>query len=86
MLYERVSPKYISYMVGKAKSRLTFLYLCKKHEKNLQALLKVRKTCSTHHSTTSFEYIKVKMKIEEDFRLNGVTSQMVQAVFRALGV
>jgi hypothetical protein len=86
MLYDRVSLKYISYMVGEAKRKVIFMYLCKKHERNFQALLKVRKTCNTHHSATSFEYLKVKMHIEEDFRLNGVSGQMVHVLFNSIGV
>jgi hypothetical protein len=86
MLYDRVSTKYISFMVGEAKRKLTLQYLCKKHERTLKTLKLARSKFSKQHFRPSFEYVKAQMYVEEDFRLNGYPAQMVREVFRVLGV
>jgi len=86
MIYDRVSPKYISYMVGEAKMKLKCQYLCKKHGKTLETMKQARKRASKVNFRPSFEYVKAKMYIEEDFRLNGFSGQTVRKLFEGLGV
>ena len=86
MIYDRVSPKYISYMVGEAKMKLKCQYLCKKHDRTLKTLKLARKKVSKERVKPSFEYVKAKMYIEEDFRLNGFSGQTIRKLFEGLGV
>ena len=81
-MYAQTCKKFISFMTGAAKTRLTLIMLIRKHSYRLHQL----KRNNNGQSKLSDEWNRHKMIVLEDFLSNGMPQEIVNVIFAKMDI
>ena len=79
-MYAQTSKKFISFMTGDAKTRLTLIMLIRKHSYRLHQLKRHK------NGKISYEWNRSKMIVLEDFISNGMPQEIVNVIFAKMDI